>query len=50
MSICISVENLSFSYTDAPVLENVSCSVNYGDYVGVLGPNGGGKVLFFFLR
>ncbi|WP_213318665.1 metal ABC transporter ATP-binding protein [Chlamydiifrater volucris] len=49
MSICISVENLSFSYTDAPVLENVSCSVNYGDYVGVLGPNGGGKSTFLLL-
>ncbi|WP_213358019.1 metal ABC transporter ATP-binding protein [Chlamydiifrater phoenicopteri] len=49
MSTCISVENLSFNYTEAPVLENVSCSINYGDYVGVLGPNGGGKSTFLLL-
>lgn len=42
MSI-IKVTNLSFSYTRVPVLEDISFSVQAGDYVGVIGPNGGGK-------
>ena len=42
MSI-IQVNNLSFAYTRVPVLENISFSVCAGDYVGLIGPNGGGK-------
>jgi zinc transport system ATP-binding protein len=40
---CIEVENVSFSYDDHPVLENISFSVKSGEYLGVIGPNGGGK-------
>lgn len=42
MSI-IEVKNLNFSYKSNPVLENVSFEIEKGDYVGILGPNGGGK-------
>lgn len=40
MSIVVS--NLNFSYTN-PVLEGVSFSIHEGEFVGVFGPNGGGK-------
>ncbi len=40
----VSVENLSFSYDGkTDVIENVSLSVRKGDYLGLIGPNGGGK-------
>lgn len=40
---CITVEDLSFSYSGYPVLEHINFSVQSGDYLGVIGPNGGGK-------
>ena len=43
MSGVLKVENLNFGYTRIPVLEKVSFEVNSGDYVGIIGPNGGGK-------
>ncbi len=39
----IVLENVSFSYDTTPVLENVSLSIQEGDFVGIFGPNGGGK-------
>lgn len=39
----IQVKNLNFSYGNNVVLENVSFEVEAGDYVGIVGPNGGGK-------
>ncbi|MBN2051106.1 MAG: ABC transporter ATP-binding protein [Spirochaetales bacterium] len=39
----LSVEHLSFSYGDKPLFKDISFTVNDGDYVTVLGPNGGGK-------
>ena len=39
----IELKNVSFSYGGNPVLEDVSFSVSAGDYIGVIGPNGGGK-------
>lgn len=39
----ITVEHLSVSYGDADALEDVSLSVEEGEYLGILGPNGGGK-------
>ena len=36
-------KNLRFAYRRVPVLENVSFDVQSGDYVGIIGPNGGGK-------
>lgn len=39
----IEVNNLSFKYGTEVVLENISFTVAKGDYLGVIGPNGGGK-------
>jgi len=41
--IAISFENLSFSYDSIDVLKNVSFKVEKGEYMGIIGPNGGGK-------
>ncbi len=39
----IELDNVSFKYDDAPVLENISFTVRKGEYLGIIGPNGGGK-------
>lgn len=39
----IDVEHLFFSYPDRNVLRDISISVNEGEFVGIIGPNGGGK-------
>ncbi len=39
----ISVQNLSFSYGEQKVLEGVNLDVYRGEFLGVIGPNGGGK-------
>jgi zinc transport system ATP-binding protein len=48
MQSIIEVKNISFSYTN-PVLENISFTINQGDFVGILGPNGAGKTTFLKL-
>lgn len=45
----ISVRNLSFSYNGHSVLTDVSLDIEHGEYVGVIGPNGGGKTTFLKL-
>ncbi len=37
------IKDLSFSYDGFPVLEDVNLSISQGDFVSVVGPNGGGK-------
>ncbi len=39
----IKVNNLSFAYRTEPILNNISFSVEQGEFVGILGPNGCGK-------
>lgn len=39
----IELDNVSFKYDDTPVLENLSFTVRKGEYLGIIGPNGGGK-------
>jgi len=39
----IEMRNLSFSYGAAPVLEDVSLQVAAGEFLGIVGPNAGGK-------
>jgi energy-coupling factor transport system ATP-binding protein len=44
-SLAVSCESVSFSYTgsERPALSDVSFELRQGEYVGVVGPNGGGK-------
>lgn len=39
----IDVHNLSFAYSNQLVLDDISFSVVEGEFVGIFGPNGGGK-------
>lgn len=39
----VEVEDVSFSYGANEVLEGISLNVPRGDYLGIIGPNGGGK-------
>ncbi|HMK33490.1 MAG TPA: ABC transporter ATP-binding protein [Desulfomonilaceae bacterium] len=39
----IVMKGLSFSYDGQPVLEDVNLAIAQGDFVSVVGPNGGGK-------
>lgn len=39
----IEIEGLTLSFGGVPVLENVDLAVERGDFLAVLGPNGGGK-------
>ena len=40
---CIEVEGVNFAYGGEKVLEDVGFTVARGDYLGIIGPNGGGK-------
>ncbi|MCB1116784.1 MAG: ATP-binding cassette domain-containing protein [Chlamydiia bacterium] len=39
----LSFQDLSFSYGSIEVLKNVNLEVHQGEYIGIIGPNGGGK-------
>lgn len=39
----IELNNISFKYDEAPILERISFIVSEGEYLGIIGPNGGGK-------
>jgi zinc transport system ATP-binding protein len=41
--MAIHVNNLSFSFDAQTILKDVSFSVSKGEFVGIIGPNGGGK-------
>ena len=43
MKYIIEIKNLSFSYSQQPVLENIDLTVADKDFLGIIGPNGGGK-------
>lgn len=45
----IEVNNLTFSYGNHTVLKNITLNIHQGDYLGVVGPNGGGKTTFIKL-
>ncbi|MEK9152802.1 MAG: metal ABC transporter ATP-binding protein [Patescibacteria group bacterium] len=40
---CIELRGVSFGYGPIPVVENISLKVEEGEYLGIIGPNGGGK-------
>ena len=39
----VRVENINFSYTELPVLQNVSFQIQSGTITGLIGSNGSGK-------
>jgi zinc transport system ATP-binding protein len=39
----LELKNIGFVYDKYPVLENISFSIEQGEYVALVGPNGGGK-------
>src|SRR3989344_8131636 len=39
----IELKGVSFRYNSSVVLERVSFSIKEGEYLGIIGPNGGGK-------
>jgi len=39
----VEIEGLDYSVGSVPILENVNLRIESGDYLAVLGPNGGGK-------
>ena len=39
----LEVKNLSYSYADSKVADNVCLHVDAGEFVGIIGPNGSGK-------
>ena len=45
----ISLENISLSFGDRKILDNVSFKINHGEILGMLGPNGVGKSTIFNL-
>ena len=44
---CIEVKEVSFSYNGNPILQDISFVVQEGEYLGIIGPNGGGKTTLF---
>lgn len=43
MKNALEVENLSVKYDDNYALKNITMTIKEGDYLGIIGPNGGGK-------
>lgn len=43
----IEVRDLSFSYDGNQVLKDITFTVEEGEYLGIIGPNGGGKTTLF---
>lgn len=43
MASAVSLHDVCFSYQDLFVLKNISFNIQEGQFVGIIGPNGGGK-------
>jgi len=44
----VKVTSLSFEYGSEKILDDISFSVDEGDFLGIVGPNGAGKTTLFF--
>ncbi len=49
MDKVIEASDLAFAYNSAFVLKEVSFSVAQGEFIGIFGPNGGGKTTLLHL-
>jgi len=45
----IETANLNFSYGDTLILDKINIAIEIGSFVGIIGPNGGGKTTFLKL-
>jgi zinc transport system ATP-binding protein len=43
MGLLLEMQSVTASYGESVVLRNVSMKINENDFIGVIGPNGGGK-------
>lgn len=43
MDPIIEIKNLSVNYGPTEALNNITCKIEKGDFIGLVGPNGGGK-------
>jgi zinc transport system ATP-binding protein len=43
----VNIDNVSYRFNSALVLENISFTVDKGDFIGIIGPNGAGKTTLF---
>ncbi len=41
--IVVDIQDLWFSYNGNPILKEVNLTINSGDFIAIIGPNGGGK-------
>lgn len=44
----VKVSSVSFAYGSEKILDDISFSVDEGDFLGIIGPNGAGKTTLFF--
>jgi zinc transport system ATP-binding protein len=42
----VEIKDLEFGYHETPILENVNLTIHSGEFIGIFGPNGGGKTTF----
>ena len=43
MTTILELKNITAGYETVPVLKNVNLKVEEQDFIGIIGPNGGGK-------
>lgn len=43
MSVVVALDSVSFAYDGVPILDHVDLSIEEGEFLGIVGPSGGGK-------
>src|SRR5699024_5062959 len=44
--VIISLKNITFAYESKKILDNINLDIKRGSFMGIVGPNGGGKTTF----